>query len=136
MIIMSSIPGYTTEYTKIDVLNKHLKDHKESGAWIYGVLDFASEGLNRRRSKPLLDSKIEDNKFFIFGELTFEIREDIKKSGGRWNPESKSWYVLIKDQNTIETLIVNINKAELERLFLCLMLLVKKSIEKKEKFWI
>ena len=63
----------------------------------------------------------------------------LPKKKSKNNPSKNNMKGILLPDNKIPVAkihIVNINKAELERLFLCLMVLVKKSIGKKEKFWI
>jgi len=32
---------------------------------------------------------------------TYEVREDIKKAGGKWNPEGKTWLIPVYESSTI-----------------------------------
>lgn len=105
------IENYSTEHTNIDFVNAHLKNNKESRAWICGVLDFASGEINNRRSKPLLDSIIINKTFHIFGKQTFEIKDNLKEHGAKWDPNRKSWYINISDEKSIENFISDIDKA-------------------------
>lgn len=105
------VVNYSTEHTNIEFVNAHLRANKESQAWVSGVHDFISGEMHSRRSKPLLDSIIINKTFHIFGKQTFEIKDNLKESGAKWDPKRKSWYINISDERSIEDFVSNIDKA-------------------------
>ena len=107
---MAQIINYRTQYTDIEFINDHLSKHEENEAWICGVLDFASGELIKRRSRPDLDSEIVSGQFQIFGRLTYDIKDEIKRFGGKWDPGVKRWSLPTLDRDGIANCLASIDK--------------------------
>ena len=87
-----TIKNYTTEYLNNNFIDAYCRDNNKTEGFKAGVLDGADGNNSRRKNRPDSDltAEIIGSKIRVTGN-TYPYKENLKKLGGRWNRNSRSW---------------------------------------------